>query len=511
MNATRVRAWLFWFSVLAATAAVLLLLRGRMDKAHVTLAFLLVVLAGSAAEGRALGVSLAGAAFLVFNWLFLRPYNTLTIEDPRDWLVLLAFLATGIVAAQLLERQRRATESASQRADEIDRLATLGAETLKAPRAEEALDAIAGVIREAMGVERCAIFRWDSASGLRLSGRSPATDGFDDRSALLSYTVENAAAAAERADGTLTVLGDSLLPAGREENAATVLADITALGIPLSVRGQVVGALRLSAVHPFDVSDDQRRVLGALSYYAALGVERMRLAGAEEEAESLRRADRLKDALLTSVSHDLRTPLTAIKGIANEIWRGGDPHRAQIIEEEADRLSAQVDDLLALSQLNAGVLPMSVKTNAADDVVGAALDRVESVHGGERIDVHIANDDAILAGDFDFMHTMRALTNLLENALKYSPSGARVQLDVALAGDRLRFTVQDHGPGVATGDEQKIFAPFYRSSAVADGVRGTGLGLAIARQLIEAQRGTLKYAPRDGGGSSFTIELPAVK
>jgi len=509
MNAARLRPWLVWFGVLAAMASVLILVRGRLDKAHFALAFLLVVLAGSAAEGRALGVSLAGVAFVVFNWFFLRPYNTFIIEDPRDWLVLLAFLVTGIVAAQLLERQRRATESASRRADEIDRLATLGAETLKAPRAEEALDAIAAVIREAMGAERCAIFRWDTTTGLRSAGESPATGVAHEGSALLSYTVENAAPAAERADGTLTILNDALLPEGAEPSASAVLSELTALGIPLTVRGQVVGALRLSAVQPFGVTDDQRRVLGALSYYAALGVERLRLAGAEEEAESLRRADRLKDALLAAVSHDLRTPLTAIKGIANEIWRGGDPSRAHTIEEEADRLNSQVSDLLELSQINAGVLPIAVKTNAVDDVIGAALDRVESVHGTGRIDVHIANDAAILVGDFDFMHTMRALTNLLENALKYSPNGSHVQLEVAQVGDRLRFRVEDQGPGVPPGDEEKIFAPFYRGSAVADGVRGTGLGLSIARQLIEAQRGTLEYAPRADGGSRFTIELPA--
>ncbi|MEO5815545.1 MAG: ATP-binding protein [Gemmatimonadaceae bacterium] len=509
MNATRLRPWLVWFGVLAATASLLLVMRGRLDKAHFALAFLIVVLAGSAAEGRALGLSLAAVAFVVFNWFFLRPYNTLIIEDPLDWLVLLAFLVTGIVAAQLLERQRRATENAQRRADEIDRLATLGAETLKAPRAEEALDAIATVIREAMGAERCAIFRWDAVSGLRLAGHSPVASVADTRSALLSYSVEHAAPAAERADGTLTVLSDALLPAGSEVTGRPELSELTALGIPLSVRGQVVGALRLSSSHPFGVADDQRRVLGALSYYAALGVERLRLAGAEEEAESLRRADRLKDALLAAVSHDLRTPLTAIKGIAHEIWHGGDPNRAQTIEEEADRLNAQVSDLLELSQINAGVLPLSVKTNAVDDVVGAALDRVESVHGAGRIAVRIANDDAILVGDFDFLHTMRALTNLLENALKYSPSGAKVELDVAQVGDRLRFTVQDRGLGVPVGDEQKIFTPFYRGAAVADGVRGTGLGLSIARQLIDAQHGTLEYAPRAEGGSRFTIELPA--
>src|SRR5436309_1838174 len=114
----RIAQWVAWFSVLAGVSFAMLLVRARLDKAHVSLAFLLVVLGGSAAEGRALGVALAATAFLIFNWAFLPPYNTLTIADPLDWLVLIAFLVTGVVAAQLLERQRREAETARRRASE---------------------------------------------------------------------------------------------------------------------------------------------------------------------------------------------------------------------------------------------------------------------------------------------------------------------------------------------------------------------------------------------------------
>ena len=509
MNTRRALQCLFWLAILAATVAALLMARSRLDKAHVALVFLLVVLAGSAAQGRAVGIALASAAFVAFNWFFLEPYNTLRIADPLDWLVLLAFLVTGIVAAQLLERQRRATESAQRRADEIDRLATLGAETLKSPRAEDALAAIASVICEAISVERCAVFQWDAASGLHLAGASFTTEETHQHAPLLSFTVEHASAAAERADGTLSVVGDAFAPSEHGRTSHPLLSDLRALGIPLSVRGRVVGALRLSATEAFDVSDDQRRVLAALSYYAALGVERIRLASAETEAESLRRADRLKDALLASVSHDLRTPLTAIKGIAHEVWNGGDPLRAIVIEEEADRLNVMVNELLELSQLSAGTVQFAIGVNVADDVVGAALERIEAAHGHGRIVAHVANEGEILVGRFDFTHTMRALTNLLDNALKYSPPDARVVLDARRAGSCLQFSVEDRGAGVKAGDEERIFESFYRSSSVPDGVRGTGLGLSIARQLIKGQGGTLKYAATEAGGSCFTIALPA--
>lgn len=359
----RARArWLLWFGLLAASTLILVSFRSHLDKAHVALGFLLVVLGGSAAGGRALGLSLATTAFLAFNYFFVPPFETLVVANPLDWFVLGAFLITGAVAAQLLENERRQAALARERAAEIDRLAT----------------------------------------------------------------------------------------------------------------------------------------------------ERVRLIAAEAEAEALRRSDRLKDVLLASVSHDLRTPLTAIKAIANEIWRGGDPTRAFTIEQESDRLTALVNDLLELSQLTLGALSVTRALNTADDVVGAALERVEAVHRPDRITVRIASDGAILVGNFDFAHTMRALTNLLENALKYSPAGAQIQLEATRDGNVLRFVVEDRGPGVSPDDVEHIFEPFYRGSRVVDGVRGAGLGLAIARQLTEAQDGRLRYEPRPGGGSRFVLELPGV-
>ena len=501
--------WLTWFTVLVVVAGVMLTMRTRLDKAHIALAFLLVVLWGSSLGGRALGIALAATAFLVFNWFFLQPFNTLVIADPLDWIVLVVFLFTGVTAAELLQRQRHHAELAEQRADEIDRIAVLGAESLNAPRAEDALDAIAAVIRRAMGTDSCSIFLRQDGATLRLAGRSPHHSGGEPESRLLSYTVTHAEAAVERADGTVTLIGDAIHVRTAEASERAPLSDLLTLGIPLSVRDTVVGALRIASGVPFSVSHEQRRVLDALSYYAALGVERVRLAEAEEQTESLRRADRLKDSLLASVSHDLRTPLTAIKGIANEVWRGGDPLRAHIIEQEADRLTALVDDLLQLSQLNAGSLRVNIALNTVDDVVGAALERVEAVHGTGRIRVDIASDGAILVGSFDFAYTLRALTNLLENALKYSPEAAPVLLRASRVGAHVVLVVEDEGAGIAPADAAQIFEPFYRGRAIADGTRGLGLGLAIGRQLAEAQGGTLTYEARAGGGSRFVLAVLA--
>lgn len=463
--------WLIWFCLLAAAAGVLLVFRSWLDKAHVALVFLLVVLGGSAAAGRLLGLALAGTAFLLFDVLFLPPYNTLRIGDPLDWIVLLAFLVTSVVAAQLLERQRWEAEVARARAAEIDRLATLGAETLNAPRAEDALRAITDVIRQLMGTDHCDVL---------LSGQTPGET--------VAVTV-----AAGAPDGAATFM---TLPA-------------RTLDIPLTVRGAAVGTLRVSADQPFLLSRDQQRVMGALSYYAALGVERLRVESVLEETDTLRRADRLKDALLASVSHDLRTPLTAIKGIANEISRGGDPGQALDIEEEVDRMNMLVTDLLDLSQLAAGEMPVHLALNTADDVIGAALQRVESVFTDRAITTVLANDWPELVGRFDFVHTMRVLTNLLENAAKYAPVGTPITLRSWREGDTLCFAVEDCGAGVDSVDRERIFQPFVRGGRAASGIRGTGLGLSIARRLAEVQGGRLEYAPTSAARSRFVLRVAA--
>jgi two-component system sensor histidine kinase KdpD len=461
----RARTWLGWLLVLAGTAAVLLLLRDRLDKAHVALILLLVVLGGSAYGGRMLGLTLSGLAFLLFDLVFLPPYYQLRVADPFDWLVLIAFLVTGIVAAQLLERQRHEAEVARQRAVEIDRLATLGAETLNAPRPDDALHAIASVIAQAMHVDRCDI---------------EIADGGDSNGA--------------RGDGTNSST-EPPLPA-REMRR------------PLEVRGMRVGTLLLRSARPFLLSRDQERVLGALSYYAALGVERIRLGHAEEEADALRRADRVKDALIASVSHDLRTPLTTIKGIADEIGRGGDATRAWVIEEEADHLSALVDDLLDLSQLSAGQMKVAPALNTVDDAIGAALQRVESALEDRVVNVALGAEWPLLVGRFDLAHTTRILANLLENAARYTPASTPVRVRAWRDAPWLCIAVEDAGGGVSVEERERIFEPFVRGTGAERQTRGTGLGLSIARQLAEVQGGQLTYEPDERVHSRFVLRLP---
>ncbi|HEU0054858.1 MAG TPA: DUF4118 domain-containing protein, partial [Longimicrobium sp.] len=354
--------WAAWIAALGALTAAMVAVRASLDKAHVALAFLLLVLAASARGGRDRGVALAVISFLSFNFFFLPPYGTLAVHRTLDWLVLLSYLAVATVAAQLLHRARREADEARRRADEIDRLSTLGAETLNAGRAEEALHAIAEVIRATLAMDACEIWLATDEGGARAGARAASdgasSDGAGKTSAEL--VMDRGAGVAELRDGVVRVLPDG-------GGDFPVVDDARALSLPLRVRGRTVGVLRVARSGGIALAPAERRFFAALSYYAALGAERVRLTAEAERAEALREADRLKDALIASVSHDLRTPLTTIKALAHELR--GDA-RAGVIEEEADRLNRFVADLLDLSRLNAGELRMEMEVAAAEDLVG---------------------------------------------------------------------------------------------------------------------------------------------
>ena len=480
--------WVLWAAALAVVTIALMLFRARLDKAHVTLVYLLVILFGTVSGGRGLGFALAAAAFVMFNWFFLRPYGTLRINDPLDWSILAAFVAVSAVAAQMLHRLQREVVIARQRAEEVNQFASLGAETLNVARSEDALRAVAETIRTNLHLTACDI-------------RAREDEDPHTGDPLLSWVEHNGCAALRLADGTTHLSSEADAPMELPPGASAI-----AWLLPLQVRGHVVGVLELRDDQGIRMAHAERRFLRALSYYAALGIERTRLVAAAERADALHAADRLKDALLASVSHDLRTPLTTIKALAHDL--GPIDDRAWIIEEEADRLNRLVAGLLDLSRLQGGAIPLHVAVNAVDDLVGATVQRVSGILGNHKLDVTFEDDSTLLAGRFDFVHSLRILVNLVENAHKYSPSVQPIALHVSRDEGWLRFAVFDRGAGVDAAERERIFEPFYRPSGAVADAGSIGLGLSIARRLAELQGGALTMKPRDGGGSVFILSLP---
>lgn len=558
--------WTVTLGALAAATVAMYAVRPSLDKAHVTLVYLLIVLLASAAGGRGLGLTVAGVAFLCFNFFFLAPYHTFTIENPLDWMILFAFLITSVVAAQLLYRATTTAEEATQRAIEVDRLAALGAETLNAADADEALQAIAGVIRNSVNADECDIYLHGiDGRVLRVArataGGDDARDRGDGRSlvsaahrgsrretqsgSLVEWILDHGSSAVELTDGTVRVAHELPSPTeapvaqhweAQRETVAAVRAvtraddagvfgrvqsmvrgvdatgtprpEVRALALPLRVRERTVGVLRLAALDELSLTPEQARLLMALAYYAALGAERARLVATAERAEAERRVESLRSALLTAVSHDLRTPLTTIKGVASELRHGADIGRAAVIEGEADRMDALVTDLLDLSRIHAGAVRPTIAVNTIDDLLGAALRGAAGMLGTRRVEVD-APRETLLSGFFDFTQTLRIVLNLLDNAAKYSPSGSPIDLRVRTVGDRLLIDVMDRGPGISESERDRIFDPFYRPPEVPADIRGHGLGLSIARGLAEAQSGSVRFSARPGGGSVFTLDLPA--
>ena len=499
------RELLLWLPLLAGCTVVLWLFRDVLHEAHMALAYLLVVLAGSARNGRAMGAVLAVAAFLTFNFFLLPPFYTLAIEDALDWWILLAFLITGGVAAQLFHQAQSALEMAERRAREIDRLSALGAESLAGPRAADAVDAIARVIRAELGITGVQIVTIEEGTGEpTVLAQTPDDARAPARPDLIRLTMREGCIVGVGADGTARLaphdrdLSWLLGHSGRYVGAM----------IPLRVHDRTIGFLGLDDPSGLGRDEHQAAFGDTLVYHAALAVERVRLASEAEHVAALREADRIKDALLASVSHDLRTPLTTIRALGAELRETGD-ERAAVIEEEAERLNRLVTDLLDLSRIRSGGLPIETEIVAAEDLVGAALQRLRGVAGVDRVRVHLPAGDVLPLGRFDFVQTLRALANLLENALRHS-AGTYVDLDVIEEEGTLVLRVMDRGPGVPEAERQYIFDPFFRGKSRPGADHGgAGLGLAIANSVAAAQGGTITYEPRFGGGSTFELRLPA--
>ena len=324
-GAARAARWAIAFVVLFALTGAMLLVRSDLERTHVALLYLIVVLIGSAVVGRALGVTLSVCAFLLFDWFFIPPYDTLNVSNPLDWLVLASFLITSIVAAQLLAISQRRANEAHARALEVERFSMLGAEALNAADPVDALTAIAEVIRATLSVDSCEIY---------------VHRGNDEHLELLAHSSAGKLAGSSPEDAS--VAGPGAPRPGWVLSWAD-LADARAIAIPLAVRGRSVGVLRVAKEPHIELAPGERSFLDGLSYYAALGVERVQLSADAAQAASQRDADRRRDGRLATVSHDLRDPLSNVKALAHAIFeRGAAPgdSNAMSIEKEVDRLTA---------------------------------------------------------------------------------------------------------------------------------------------------------------------------
>ncbi|WP_329001040.1 DUF4118 domain-containing protein [Kribbella sp. NBC_00709] len=423
------------------------------------LAFLLAVVVVALVGGMWPALVTAVGGSVVLNYFFTPPTGTFTIAEFNNVLALVIFILVAAMVSSVVDRAARRTRQAARAAAESETLATLAGSVL---RGETALQALLERVREAFGM--------NGACLMELADDDPGA-------------VWRPLASA----GTLTCT--------RPEEAD---AEIPARdGLVLVLQGRQLVA-------------DERRLVGAFAAHAAALVDKARLSEVAAEAKPLAEADKLRTALLRAVGHDLRTPLAsakaAVTSLRSEDVEWTESERKELLEtadESLDRLSRLVDNLLDLSRLQAGVLPIFTRPMALDEIIPAAL--AEQEDGGARVTVDIPETLPMIDADPALLE--RVITNLVGNAIRYSPQGEAPLVTGSALGDTVEIRVIDRGPGIPPADRDRVFAPFQRLGDT-DNTVGVGLGLALARGLTEAMHGTLQPEETPGGGLTMVVSLP---
>lgn len=459
------------FSLVIAAAAFYKLVF-HANPTTVALSLLILILLVSANWGFRLASLLALFATAIFNFFFLPPFGTFTIADPQNWVALFAFLITALVASNLSERVRREAKQADRRRREAERLYAFSQSLLTAENTIELLNRIPGMVSNTFGIESAALFAANTDT-IYLSSPQAAVD-----SGRLKATLGR---------GELAI----------EESVSYV---------PLRIGMRTSGALAISGDSP---SPETLEAIGSL---IGIAIERVRAVDEVTHARALRENERLRSALLDSVTHEFRTPLTGIKASVTTLLASYDLNEAQqkelltVINEETDRLNRLVGEAAEMAQLDSGMFTLERKPHAIGEVVEAALDDARAALPSHKVTVDIpANLPAVL---MDFDRIREVLTHLLQNAAKYSGAGSPIRVGAEVKEHHLDCSVADQGPGIDSFEQALIFDKFYRGRNQRYAAPGTGMGLAICKTIIEAHGGRISVVSQVGQGSVFSFTLP---
>lgn len=470
-----------------------LLFRGRIEPTNLVMIYLVAVVISAIYLGRGPSLIAAIAGVLAFDFFLIPPYITFAVSDTQYLLTFIALLTIGLVVSTLTARVREQAEAAIEGERRATALYSLGRDLTSARGLPQVADTIIGHISEVFG-RQVAIFLPKDGQ-VTTFAHSP--DYLPDENEL----------------GVANWVFQHNQPAGRGTDtlpAAPVRCH------PLKTARGLVGVL---GVRPPDagsaLSLEQRQSLLAFADQAALSIERAVLAEQARQAELLSAADKLQTALLNSISHDLRTPLVSITGALSTLEQD-DRHLDEAAQrslvhtasEEADRLNRLVGNLLDMTRLEAGALKVKRDSCDVEDLIGTAIGQMEERLSGRSVQVDVAEATPMISADFVLI--VHVLSNLLDNALKYSPHDSPLEVQARLAGNDVNITVMDRGIGIPRDDLERVFDKFYRVQRP-EHVTGTGLGLAICKGIIEAHGGHIWAEARPGGGTCITIALPVAE
>jgi two-component system sensor histidine kinase KdpD len=281
---------------------------------------------------------------------------------------------------------------------------------------------------------------------------------------------------------------------------------------PLNVAGRVVGVLGVKPDEAHGLNPTQRELLDAYASLAALAIERVQLAEQARQAEIASATEKLQTALLNSISHDLRTPLVSITGALTSLDEQADSlndeYRHSLVvtaREEADRLNRLVGNLLSMTRIESGAIKLHLEPSDVQDVIGTALEQLGKRAADHEIKIDVPEDFPLIPTDFTLI--VQVLVNVLENAVKYSPTGSLIEVSASLVGDKACLQIADRGVGIPVEDLTRVFDKFYRVQRP-ENVSGTGLGLSISKGIVEAHHGDISAHGRAGGGTLVHVELP---
>jgi len=453
--------------------------------------FLAAVLAAAVLQGLRPALLAAGLAFLVYNFLFLEPRYSFTIGSPTDILTLFVFLSVALVTGFLAGRVRDQQRATSRRAAAISSLLAASRRLSASPKREDAAVALAEQLSAATGGK--AIVLLPAGAEIAPAAAAPAMEPLS--------TQDMAAARWAWEHGEAAGAGTGTLP-----GAAWTFR-------PLQGASKRSGVAATEARAQADAESD--RYVLALLDQGAIALERAELAAEASEADALRRSERLRAALLNSISHDLRTPLSGVLGSVTTLidYRKSLDEAVQTdlldnIRDEAERLNRYVGDLLDMTRLEGGGVAPRTESTDLRDVVSAAAERVARRLGKRKI----VRDypEVVSTAPADSALLEQALVNILENAIAYSPDGSRIEAAVYEDQRNVVISIEDEGRGIPTHQLQQVFERFQRLEEASDRGKGTGLGLAISKGFVEAMGGRIAAASpiHDGRGTRILISLP---
>jgi two-component system, OmpR family, sensor histidine kinase KdpD len=450
---------------------------------------LLVVIAASRlGRGPSILVSLLSVASLAY--FFMPPYFSLWVQNTEYAIDLAVMFTVSILIGELTARIRHQAQMARLQERQTAVLYEMSRTLPAIHSLQDLLQTVLAQVATIFG-SRVSVLMPDPGGELHLRAGEPFEDEYGREKLVGRWVFRH---------GHLAGLGTQTLPQAK------------GFYLPLRASHAVIGVLRLELDDPPRLNDPASlQFLEALGSQIALAIERDSLFRQTQEGRVEIEAERMRCALLSSVSHDLRTPLTVIAGSASSLVEGENHlndetkrELAQAIYEEAYRLERLVNNLLEMSRLQAGEIKLIKEWEALEEVVGAALAQLEAHLKDHPVITDLPADLPLVRMDQMLME--RVLVNLLENAVKYAPEGAPIHISGRVEGDRLKVEVADHGPGLPLGEEERVFEKFYQ---VARGrSRGAGLGLTICRSIVEAHGGRIWAANRPAGGAVFTFTLP---